>query len=260
MHSDRALHQPVHLSPQLCTDFYPAPCTFLPHPGPAVRKHSREVAGAARELHSPGLSQATSSFHRSLPPRFLCFSQSSESWEDETLPCRDPVELSPCKHPDRGQTRQSPPAHPTPRTCTARGRKKKRSRISGPKRAPAICSLGTLEVRTREGQRPSVEIDDSSPPPPLCDLFLGNQQDQYFECHSVSTFVPCENSQAFWRKRRNIQGPTNVWSSESLLSLGKGKTSAISCPQLFLGTAGTRSGREGCDSFIVSQKSPLSPI
>lgn len=147
--------------------------------------------------------------------------------QSDFLRAGTPTEARPAGY----QNIQVHPRTPLPGPAQPGSEKKKRSRIAGPKRAPAICSLGTLE----EGPPPSVEINDSSPPPPLCELFLGNQQDQYFECHSISTFVPCENSRAFWRKRRNIQGPTNVWGSESRLSpsslpFGKGRRRRSAVP------------------------------
>lgn len=146
--------------------------------------------------------------------------------------------------------------HPRSLDLHSAGGKEEKKPDARSQASAGYCNLGTLEVATQEGSPPSVDMDDSSPHRLLCELFLGHQQDQDFEFHCVSTFVPCENSRAFWRKRRNIEGLTNVRGSVTSLPFVKGKRLRLSRSQLSLGTAGTRAGREGCESFIVSQKSP----
>lgn len=125
-------------------------CTLHVHGQGLQCRSIRRGRGSRPGTHSPGLSQATSAFHRSLPPRFPSLSQSLESWKCKTSPLQGSNRAFSVKVacPESRfafaafQKHQVHPRTPTPLACTAQEGKKKRSPMPGPKQAPAIAAWG----------------------------------------------------------------------------------------------------------------------
>lgn len=254
----RAPHQPVHPGLPLCTEISSL------HPARAHTSVQGLQCRSIPEKSLESLGDSTAQASPKPPPLStapchlgfgaLNFSPAGRSRAPQSSLLR---EASPTRFFTGFHKKPSPSAHPSLPGPAQRGRVKEKKADARSQAGTGYCSLGTLEVATGEGPPPSVDIDDSLSPRPLCELFLGRPQDQDFEFHGVFGFVPCENSRAFWRKRRNIQGPTDVRGSESLLSLSEredaGGSAAPSSPSVPQGLA---RGEKGATLFIVSPKSP----